>query len=862
MDYYRLDVEKTEKNLKTDCKNGLKSEDVEKRLSECGKNILQDKKKKSNVKKFFEQFNDFMVIILLSAGFISFITSLMQGEKDFLDAIIILGIVILNAILGFMQENKAEKALEALKKMSNPKATVIRDGNLQKIDSSELVYGDIMIVQTGDYISADARIIECSDLKIDESSLTGESLPVEKISQAIEKDNLPIGDRKNMLYKGTLAINGKAKAVVVATGMQTQMGKIANMLISEEDEQTNLQKKLEETGKILGIGALIICFGIFFIGLFRNIPPFEMFMTSVSLAVAAIPEGLPAIVTIMLAIGVEKMVKKNAIIRKLPAVEALGSATVICSDKTGTLTQNKMTVTKTYCKDKQMLYSFLALCNNVEMGKDKLIGEPTEIALMELSLQNGVYKQKEERNMPRINEIAFSSKRKMMSTIHRTKNGYKIITKGAIDMLLPNCEYYYENGKIEPLTQTKRKEILRENLAMTKDALRVLAIAFKDSDSCVDIKNKNTEKNLVFLGMVGMIDPPRQEALEAVRKCKKAGIKPVMITGDHIETAKAIGKKIGILSKDGEAITGKELDELSEKELSQNIEKYDIFARVSPEHKVRIVKAFKQKGHIVAMTGDGVNDAPALKTADIGCAMGITGTDVAKGASDIILADDNFSTIVEAIREGRSIYENIKKSVHFLLSSNIGEIITILMALLMGFSAPLVAIQLLWINLVTDSLPAIALGIDPTDDNIMNGRQNKSKTGIFTKARWIRIGLEGMMIGMLSLIAYAIGVVVFKEYIIGSTMAFATLSISQLIHAFNMKSEHSIFSINLFNNIYLILALIVGIFLQVIVISVPFLANIFNVTNLNSTQWFIVLSLCFVPIVIVELEKMLLKEKA
>ncbi|WP_250277943.1 calcium-translocating P-type ATPase, PMCA-type [[Clostridium] colinum] len=861
MNYYSINIKDTEKQLKTNIQTGLTSKEATNRLRQNGENIIKDSNKKNNIVKFFEQFNDFMVIILLIAGFISFFISFLQGEKDFLDAIIIILIVFINAILGFMQENKAEKALEALKKMSSPKATVIRDGILQKIDSTSLVVGDIIVINNGDYISADARLIECTNLKVEEATLTGESIPIEKVSDTINIENSSIGDRKNMVYSGTLAINGKGKAIVTAVGMKTEMGKIADMLINQENEQTNLQKKLEETGKILGIGALIICFGIFFIGIFRKIPPFEMFMTSISLAVAAIPEGLPAIVTIMLAIGVEKMVKRNAIIRKLPAVEALGSATVICSDKTGTLTQNKMKVVRTYTKDKQMLYSMASLCNNVEIGlKNKLMGEPTEIAIMELAIQNGVYKQKEEEALPRVNEIPFDSKRKMMTTIHRNKNGYKIITKGAIDVLLKRCSYYYENGRKEPLTENKKREILRENMAMAKEALRVLAICYKDSDTYIDIKSTNVEKDLIFLGMVGMIDPPREETYEAVMKCKKAGIKPVMITGDHIETAKAIGRKIGILRQEGLAITGEELNNITEKELCENIHKYDIFARVSPEHKVRIVKAFKKRGHIVAMTGDGVNDAPALKAADIGCAMGITGTDVAKGAADIILADDNFSTIVEAIKEGRSIYENIKKSVHFLLSSNIGEIITILVALIIGFKSPLVAIQLLWINLVTDSLPAIALGIDPPDQFLMEGSVKKSKTGIFTKARWSRIALEGMMIGCLSLLAYAIGIAVFKEYIIGSTMAFATLSISQLIHAFNMKTEKSIFSINLFNNPYLIYSLIAGVILQVLVIMVPFLANIFKVVALNTTQWLIVLILCIMPIIIVELEKFLTRK--
>lgn len=862
MRYYSKNIKEVEKMLKTNIQIGLDSKEATNRIKKNGENVIKDNNKKSNIAKFLAQFNDFMVIILLIAGVISFLTSFLQGDKDFLDTIIIVLIVFINAVLGFMQENKAEKALEALKKMSSPKANVIRNGVLQKIDSTGLVIGDIIVINSGDYISADARLVECNNLKVEEASLTGESIPIEKNIDTINIENSSIGDRKNMIYSGTLAINGKAKGIVTATGMQTEIGKIAHMIINQEDEQTNLQKKLEETGKILGIGALVICFGIFFIGLFRKIPPFEMFMTSVSLAVAAIPEGLPAIVTIMLAIGVEKMVKRNAIIRKLPAVEALGSATVICSDKTGTLTQNKMEVIKVYTKDRQKLYSMASLCNNVEIGlENKLIGEPTEIALMEIAIKNGIYKNKEEQVLPRVNEIPFDSKRKMMTTIHRNKIGYKIITKGAIDVLLERCTYYYENGEKQPLTDNKKREILRENMSMAKDALRVLAICYKDSETYVDINSTNIEKNLIFLGMVGMIDPPREETYDAVMKCKKAGIKPVMITGDHIETAKAIGKKIGILRKDGLAITGAELDNISEKELCENIYKYDIFARVSPEHKVRIVKAFKKRGNIVAMTGDGVNDAPALKTADIGCAMGITGTDVAKGASDIILADDNFSTIVEAVKEGRAIYENIKKSVHFLLSSNIGEIITILISLLIGFKSPLVAIQLLWVNLVTDSLPAIALGIDPPDTALMDGRVKKSKTGIFTKDRWVRISIEGMMIGSLALLSYAIGTVVFGKEIIGSTMAFATLSISQLVHAFNLKTEKSIFSINLFNNPYLIGSLIIGIFLQVAVIMVPTLSNIFKVVPLNSIQWLVVIVLCIMPIVIVEIEKLLTRKK-
>ena len=862
MKYYSMDIKQTEGQFKTNMECGLSDLEARNRLEKNGRNEIKEKSKKSNIVKFLAQFNDFMVIILLIAGAVSFFTSLLQNENDFLDSIIIIFIVILNAILGFLQENKAEKALEALKKMSAPKSTVIRNGVIKKIDSSELVVGDLIVINNGDYVSADARLIESHNLKMEESALTGESLPVEKVISSIKDSEASLGDRKNMLYAGSCAVSGKGKAIVVSTGMNTEMGKIAEMIMNVSQEQTNLQKKLAETGKTLGLGALLICTGIFFIGIFRKIPPFEMFMTSVSLAVAAIPEGLPAIVTIMLAIGVEKMVKKNAIIRKLPAVESLGAATVICSDKTGTLTQNKMRVVKYNTNDKNMLCSFLSLCNSVEIGENnKLLGEPTEIGLMEFAIQNGYSKVKEEQKFPYIFEVPFDSKRKLMSTIHKSENGYKIITKGALDVLLDKCDFYFENGEKKNLSSVKRKEILKQNLCMAQDALRVLAIAFKDTNIEPKENSSDIEKGLVFLGLVGMIDPPREEVTEAVYECINAGIKPVMITGDHIETAKAIGKKIGILSDMGKAITGAELDLITDKELVQNIYSYDVFARVSPEHKVRIVKAFKKRGEVVAMTGDGVNDAPALKTADIGCAMGITGTDVAKGASDIILADDNFSTIVYAVKEGRAIYENITKAVHFLLSSNIGEIITILIALLFGFNPPLVPIQLLWINLITDSLPAIALGIEPAEENLMYGKKERVKKGLFNKEKWFRIVLEGFMIGLLGLIAYGIGSVYFKDYKIGSTMAFATLSISQLVHSFNIKSEKSILTINLLNNPYLVLAFLVGAVLQIGVIMLPVLAGLFKVVPLTMTQWLIITFLCLIPILIVELEKLLANKK-
>lgn len=861
MKYYAMNIKETEGKFMTSKDIGLSEDEVLKRLEKYGKNMIKEKDKKSSVGKFLAQFNDFMVIILIIAGIISFIVSLIEGENDFADFIIIIGIVMLNAVLGFMQEEKAEKSLEALKKMSAPKTSVIRNGILKKINSDELVVGDLIVINTGDYVSADARLVESINLKMEESALTGESLPISKITKSIGGSEKAIGDRKNMVYTSSLCVGGKGKAIVVSTGMDTEMGKVAKLIIKEESSKTSLQKKLAETGKILGIGALGICFLIFFIGIFRKIPPFEMFMTSVSLAVAVIPEGLPAIVTIVLAIGVEKMVKQNAIVRKLPAVEALGSATVICSDKTGTLTQNKMKVVSYYSKSKDDMCKYLALCNNVEEGeKNKMIGEPTEVALVEFAKKSGKIRKEEEKKYPRIDEIPFDSKRKMMSSIHKNGDRYKVVCKGAIDIVLNKCKYFYNDGAVENMTNDIKKEILGQNISMTKDALRVLAVCYKDIEKYYSTKG-DVENELVFVGIVGMMDPPRKEVYDAIEKCKKAGIRPVMITGDHIETAKAIGKKIGILQDGQRGITGGQLDAMEQDELKDKIYNYSIFARVSPEHKVRIVNAFKENGEIVTMTGDGVNDAPALKGADIGCAMGITGTDVAKGASDIILSDDNFATIVEAVKEGRGIYENIKKSVHFLLSSNIGEIITILMALVIGFETPLVAIQLLWINLVTDSLPAIALGIDPPDKALMTGINRRSKKGLFTKDMWGKILLEGIMIGMLSLLAYGYGLVIFKEKEIGKTMAFATLSISQLVHSFNMKTENSIFTINIFNNIYLVLAFIVGSILQIGVIMIPFFAKIFKVVPLSAMQWGVVGIFCFMPIIIVELEKFFANKK-
>ncbi len=863
MDSYKKSISETEKEFLTNQNKGLSESEAEKRFVKYGPNKLEEKKQTSLLIRFFEQFKDFMIIVLIIAAVISFTLSVVNGENDYFDPIIILFIVVLNAVLGIVQENRAKKALSALKTMSAPTAKVIRNGNLKIIQAEKIVAGDLIVVETGDFVPADARLVSSSSLKVEESALTGESIPSEKDENAVFDKNVPLGDQKNMIFSGTSVSRGSGKAIVCKTGMNSEMGKIASMIMEEEQESTPLQKKLAVTGKTLGLGALAICFVIFFLGIFRGIPPFEMFMTSISLAVAAIPEGLPAIVTVMLAIGVQIMAKKNAIVKKLPAVETIGNASVICSDKTGTLTRNKMKVVEIYPTNlKEKILTYSSLCNDSYLNKSgEIKGEPTESALIASAIGCGIDKNKLLESMPRVGEIPFDSNRKLMTTIHNIgKSEYIVITKGAPDVLLNKCTKYLNNNFPEQMTQSVKNIFLRKNREMAKNALRVLAVAYKNIGY---IQKKppveQTEKDLIFVGFIGMIDPPRLEAAEAIEKCKTAGIKPVMITGDHLLTAEAIGKKIGISSKGDKAISGEDISRLSDESLSERIEEYSVFARVSPEHKVRIVKAFKNKGHIVAMTGDGVNDAPALKAADIGCAMGINGTDVAKEASDIVLADDNFATIVHAVKQGRVIYSNIKKAVHFLLSSNIGEIMTILTAMLIGFPAPLLAIHLLWVNLVTDSFPAIALGLDPENKDIMEGMKNKERKGLFTKNMWIRICVEGMMIGSLALLAFAVGNILSvgqESLSVGRTMAFCVLSLSQLVHAFNMRSEHSIFKEGVFANKYLIYALFAGIILQAGVVTVPALASIFKVTPLNSVQWAITAVLSLMPIFIVELDKL------
>jgi len=860
-----------------DLNSGLSPGQIDCLRLEFGLNKIPEKKGPNIFVRYLMQFNDFMIIVLLAAAAVSFFISLAAGHGEFIDSIIILAIVMLNALLGLVQESKAEKSVEALKKLTAPVTTVLRDGKAVTIAAEALVPGDILLVETGEIVPADARLVKSINLKAEESALTGESVPIEKEAGFIAAENAPLGDRRNMLFSGSSITYGRGVAVVTGTGFDTEVGKIAHNIMTGESPDTPLKKKLASTGKMLGIGALIICILVFILGVLRNHDIFEMFMTSVSLAVAAIPEGLPAIVTIMLAMGVQRMSRKNAIVRKLPAVEALGSATVICSDKTGTLTQNKMTVIEIrdfsgeisdYSSEKwdvrSMVLKYAALCNDtivdISDSSNRLIGDPTETALVAAAFKSGIVKSELEIISPRVNEIPFDSERKLMTTIHRKNDGkYLVITKGAPDFLISKCTKYQNNSEIFAINENSRRIVLSQNEKMAKRSLRVLAVAYKELDQMpFDISPDKIEMDLTFLGLLGMIDPPRPEVKDAVKLCKTAGIKPIMITGDHVITAKAIASELGIMSINERAVSGADIDNMSQSELIDNISKYSVFARVSPEHKVRIVKAFQHRGEVVAMTGDGVNDAPALKGADIGCAMGITGTDVAKGSADMILIDDNFNTIVEAVKEGRGIYANIRKASQFLLSSNIGEIIVMLTALLLGFSPPLLAIHLLWVNLVTDSLPAIALGLDPVDSNVMNAPPVKKHSSLFSGGLWQKIGTQGVMIGLLSLIAFGIGAVYYNEdesYIISRTMAFAVLGISQLVHAFNMRSKGSILLINLLSNKYLIYAFFAGLTLQTFVIMHPTISGIFRVQPLTAVQWLIVAMLSMLPIVIVELEK-------
>ena len=862
MIFHDKDAKSVLELLNTD-KNGLKTAQVKELQEKFGENKLKEKKKKNTFQRFLEQFKDVMILILIAAAIISFVVACIEGDpQEFFEPILILAIVIINAIMGVMQESKAEKALDALKSLSAPHARVIRDGVESVIDAKELVPGDIIKVEAGDFIPADCRLIESTSLKSEESALTGESVPSEKDASITVKDNAPLGDRQNMIFSGCSITYGTALAVVTATGMDTEMGKIANLLDSEEEGQTPLQKKLASLGKYLGIVALTCCAIIFIVGLTSGMDVLEIFMTAVSLAVSAIPEGLPAIVTIVLSIGVQRMVKKNAIIRRLPAVETLGSASIICSDKTGTLTQNRMTLVKAYTAKKGLLeditennddevkklLAFGTLCSDgsvvFEGDKEQHIGDPTETSIVYAAYKNGLKKEDLNAKYPRIGGIPFDSDRKLMSTINEIDGKKVVIVKGAFDVLI-------ERTLGDDIK--KAKAVCDE---MSANALRVLAVCYKYIDEIPEsLTSENLENGLTFLGLVGMIDPPRPEAKEAVRICRKAGIKPVMITGDHVVTASAIARELGILLDGDMSITGSELDKMTDAELDNVVEKISVYARVSPENKIRIVKAWQRRDQVVSMTGDGVNDAPALKAADIGCAMGITGTDVAKGAADITLTDDNFATIVDAVREGRGIYSNIKKVVGFLLGTNIGEIIVVFLAMMLWHVTPLLSMQLLWINLVTDSLPAIALGMEAVENDVMEKSPKPKKEGLFAHGYGVRIILQGIMFGALALIAYKIGEVSTGSLSGGQTMAFITLSLSQVIQAFNMRSDHSLFKIGFFSNKKLNLSALVSIILVLLVIFTP-AKIIFGLITLDLKLYLIAFSMALIPLVVMELGKL------
>ena len=888
--WFNESAEETCKILETNFNNGLNVEEVSERQKKYGLNELEAKKKKTLFQKFLEQFKDFMIIVLIISAIISGIIGVIEGE-GITDTLIILVVVIVNAIIGVMQENKAEKSLEALQKLSSHIAKVVRNGKLQVVQSRELVPGDIVVLETGDYVPADLRLFESVNLKAQEAALTGESVPVEKITEIINNDEIGIGDRKNMVFSSSLITYGRGKGIVTSTGMNTEVGKIAGIINETIDTETPLQIKLNKLGKTLGIVALVICAIIFGIGLLYGKEPIHMFMTAVSLAVAAIPEGLPAVSTIVLAIGVQRMVKRNSIIKKLPAVETLGSATVICSDKTGTLTQNKMTVQKIFysgniidvddIKDinndlEKLIYTAM-LCNDTKISENnELTGDPTETALVDLGFKLN-FKKSIYEDMPRTFEIPFESDRKLMTTVNKVNDKYIVYTKGGVDELLNRCINYVENSEIKNDLESYKKIISNNNENMAKEALRVLAFGYKELDHKPTKEElENLESDLTYIGMVGMIDPPRIEAKDAVKKCKTAGIKPVMITGDHKITAIAIAKELGILNNESEAITGSELEKMTQEELTKNIRSYSVYARVSPEHKVRIVKAWQANGEIVAMTGDGVNDAPALKTADIGCAMGIVGTDVAKEAADVILTDDNFSSVVAAVEEGRRIYDNILKAIQFLLSSNVGEIIALFVAILItpilahvfGISdisglEPLLPIHILWINLVTDSLPALALAVDPAAKNIMERKPLKQGKGIFTKGMTMRIIYQGIMIGIITIIAFIIGLATTnstdaERIKAGQTMAFCVLALSQLVHIYNIRdNKKSIFKSNIFNNSKLILATIASAALMFIILFIPGLREIFGIALLPKENILEVILLVLSPILIVEIAKLL-----
>jgi len=877
--YYNKEISEIISAFRTSEASGLSTGEIEQRLDEYGYNQLASKRRKSFLKIFFAQFKSFMILILLIAALISGVVGVMEGE-GLLDTFVILGILMLNAFVGAFQERKAETSLEALKKLAAPETKVLRDGVIKEIPTRELVPGDIVILETGAVVPADLRLIEAINLKIQESALTGESVPVDKQTSQLTGDEIAVGDRINMAFSSGMITYGRGRGIVVSTGMNSEVGKIADLLQQTVDTETPMSRRLEQLGKVLGIAALIICAIIFTVGVLYGNSVMDMFMTAVSLAVAAIPEGLPAVSTVVLAIGVQRMVKRNAIIRTLPSVETLGSATVICSDKTGTLTQNKMTVVEAYVNHKKdvinraapatvlnaeenRLLSISVLCADArtrinENGKYEFTGDPTETALLDFGILYGLYKDEAEKQYPRIAEIPFDSERKRMTTVNRLSDtSTRINVKGGLDEVLSVCNKIIIHGEIRPITSDDKQKIIEVNETMANSALRVLAMAYRDlPEPPRNVQIGELETGLIFIGLLGMIDPARPEVIEAVAKCNTAGIRPVMITGDHKSTAMAIAREIGIYNDGDVAITGAELEKMSEEDLFNNVSRYSVYARVAPEHKVRIVKAWQKQNDVVAMTGDGVNDAPALKQADIGAAMGIVGTDVAKGAADMVLTDDNFATIVSAVEEGRRIYDNILKAIQFLLSTNIGEIFLLLVTSIFNLGTPLLPIHILWVNLVTDSLPALALSMDPAEKGIMNRKPRNSKKGFMTNGMIWRVMYQGIMIGAIPLVAFIIGL---REdgVVLGQTMAFATLMFAQLVHVRNLHSNtRSSLAISLLKNKPLIGAILASAGLALIVLLVPPVRDVFRLSPLDGKHWLAVILMSLIPILVVDIFKL------
>lgn len=880
--FYTKTVEEVLKVLNTDQEKGLSDQEVKKRIDQYGENRLVENKGRSIGQMILEQFKDFLVIILIVASILSI------GLGEFMDGVIILLIVLLNATLGVVQENKASDALKALKEMAAPQAKVVRNGQLHKISASALVPGDLVVLEAGDYVPADLRLVESVNLKIEEAALTGESVPVEKFAEELVDEKAGIGDRINSAFMGTIVTYGRGTGVVTYTGMKTEMGSIATMLENVEEEGTVLQKKLAQFGKKLGFACLGICILVFILGMVRGEPLLQIFMTAVSLAVAAIPEGLPAVVTVVLALGMQRMVKQNAIIKRLSAVETLGSTTIICTDKTGTLTQNKMTVVEIfdgnnlwevtgrgYTTEGQIhilgkkssedstapiepLLQAGVLCNDAEFKKEEkdIIGDPTEGALLVLGEKKGYGKDLLGQQYPRVAEVPFDSKRKLMSTFHQREQDIVMYTKGAPDVILNHCQFILQKGQVIPITEEMQEKIQQANDQFANKALRVLGLAYKELEELQDIEEQ--EEGLIFLGLVGMIDPPREEAKEAVALCKRAGIHPVMITGDHKTTATAIGKAIGIIQEEGETMDGSEIDQYDDETFREKVKTVRVFARVSPQHKVRIVESIRSNNEIVAMTGDGVNDAPSLKQADIGIAMGITGTDVAKEAADMILTDDNFASIVDAVEEGRIIYSNIRKFVGFLLSCNIGELLLIFIAMLLGWPIPLLPIQLLWLNLITDSFPAFALGMEKKEEGIMDQPPRDPQQPIVDRSMTITIVAQSIALSIVALVAFQYGLHSLGSVEAGRTSCFVALIMSELFRAYSARSEHrSLFKMKIFSNGFLNISVLSALFLLLLVVYVPILQPIFSTVPLPFSHIGILVLLSFIPLIGGEIAKRL-----